>query len=339
MTVTYKFVSRRDRQTLVRTEATDVPAEDPAPQTGAPEPEADGAPGPRDPAEAPLPAPDPGRPAVSDLVTSKPANLPVKWSPAQSRLVLVAKARGGAGATSVAVNLAVELMRRRGLFRGAAPRRVALVDLDVQFGNVASFLDLEDRGGMLELLRLAAEPDAHAVRNALLAHPSGLKVLAAPRSAIPLEALDADRVDAILAALMSEFDHVIVDLPPALMTWMEPLLRRAAKVLMVSDLGVPSVASARRVIDLMREDNPELPIEILVSRETKPVFQRRIHREASKALGLRLAHWLPDEPKLSRTALDRGEPLSVLAPRSPWAKAIRQVAASIDALPGQQPGN
>jgi pilus assembly protein CpaE len=262
----------------------------------------------------------------------------VKWSPAESRLILVAKARGGAGATSVAVNLAVELARKRGLFRGSPPRRVAIVDLDVQFGNVASLLDLEDRGGMLALLRMTGEPDAQAVRNALLAHRSGLRVLAAPRSAIPLEALDADRIEAILAALMAEFDYVVVDLPPVLIIWMEPLLRRACRMLMVCDLTVPSVASARRVIDLMREDNPALPVEILISRETKPLFQRRIHREASKALGLPLAHWLPDEPKLSRIALDRGEPLALLAPRSPWAKAIRDLAAALDARAGKTAG-
>jgi hypothetical protein len=65
----------------------------------------------------------------------------------------------------------------------------------------------------------------------------------------------------------------------------------------------------------MREDNPEISTEIVVSREKKPLMPRKIHREAAEAIGLPLAHWLPDEPKLSRQALDRGEPLSLLAPR------------------------
>lgn len=329
MTVTYKFVSRRERQALAGVEPFPVPPPGRAAEAGAATPTSGRLTDP--PPAAGEEAGSTHRAAGADPVAEAPARLPVKWSPAESRLILVAKARGGAGATSVAVNLAVELARKRGLFRGSPPRRVAIVDLDVQFGNVASLLDLEDRGGMLALLRMAGDPDAQAVRNALLAHRSGLRVLGAPRSAIPLEALDADRIEAILAALMAEFDYVVVDLPPVLMIWMEPLLRRASQVLMVCDLTVPSVASARRVIDLMREDNPALPVEVLVSRETKPLFRRRIHREASKALGLPLAHWLPDEPKLSRIALDRGEPLALLAPRSPWAKAIRNLAAAIDA--------
>lgn len=267
--------------------------------------------------------------AHTDLAVTAPRNLPVQWTPPESRLILVGKSRGGVGATSVAVNLALELQNTRKLFGPARSRRVALIDFDVQFGNVGSFLDLDDRGGMLALLRLRDEPDAQAVRNAMLTHPSGLKVLVAPRNAIPLEALDAHRVDAILAVLMAEYDYIVADMPPALVPWLEPLIARASRLLLVTDLSVPSVACTRRVLDLMREDNPEIATEIVVSRERKPMMQRKLHKEAAMAIGLPLAHWLPDEAKLARQALDRGEPLSQLAPRSAWTKSIRQIAASI----------
>jgi pilus assembly protein CpaE len=283
------------------------------------------------------PAPDAERAAAgarpgTDVAVTEPRNLPVKWQPPASRLILVAKSRGGVGATSVAVNLALELQKGRRVFGTGARRRVALVDFDVQFGNVGSFLDLEDRGGALELLRLAEEPDPQAVRNAMLTHSSGLKVLVAPRMAVPLEALDIRRVESILSALMAEYDYVVADLPPALVPWLEPLLVRAMRLLMVSDLAVPSIACTRRVLDLMREDNPELPAEIVVSRERKPLIQRKVHREAATAIGLPLTHWLPDEPKLARQALDRGEPLALLAPRCAWTKSVRQIATSIEAV-------
>jgi pilus assembly protein CpaE len=266
-----------------------------------------------------------------DVAVTAPPNLPVRWTPPESKLILVGKSRGGVGATSVAVNLALELQKSRRLFGPSRARRVALIDFDVQFGNVGSFLDLDDRGGMLALLRLREDPDAQAVRNAMLTHPSGLKVLVAPRSAIPLEALDAHRVDAILAALTAEYDYVVADLPPALVPWLEPLIVRAARLLLVTDLSVPSVACTRRVLDLMREDNPEIATEIVVSRERKPMIPRKLHKEAAMAIGLPLSHWLPDEAKLARQALDRGEPLSQLAPRSAWTKSVRQMAAAIQA--------
>jgi pilus assembly protein CpaE len=283
----------------------------------------------------PTPADDDVAAAASEKqpedALARTPNLPVKWTPPKSRLILVGKSRGGVGATSVAVNLALELHKNRHFLGRSRASRVALVDFDIQFGNVASFLDLEDRGGMLELLRLADEPDGLAVRNAMLSHPSGLKVLVAPRTAVPLEAFDTMRVESIVAALMSEYDYVVADLPPALVGWLEPLLARASRLLMVSDLAVPSVACTRRILDLMREDNPDLVAEIVISREKKPLVHRKIHREAALAMGLPLSHWLPDEPKLSRQALDRGEPLTLLAPRCGWSKSVRHIAASIQA--------
>ena len=258
-------------------------------------------------------------------------NLPAKWTPPNSRLILVARSRGGTGATSLAVNLAIELQDRRGIFSSTAQREVALVDLDVQFGTAGSMLDIDDRGGLVALAKLAEEPDTQAVRNTLLHHKSGLKVLPAPGKAIPLEALDELRVNSIIDGLMAENDYVVVDLPPALVYWLEPLVKRADRLLLVTDLAVPSVKSGRRLIDMMREDNPELLVDIVVSREPRPLFQRRLHRDVESALGCPLTYWLPDEVKLSRKAIDRGEPLVEMSPSCAWSRAVRNLARSVEA--------
>ena len=63
---------------------------------------------------------------------------------------------------------------------------------------------------MLALARLGPEPDAQAVRHAIVRHPSGLSVLAAPATAMPFEAFDAKRIASILDALAAEHDVVIV---------------------------------------------------------------------------------------------------------------------------------
>lgn len=289
-----------------------------------------------DPQPGPAPAPE-SRPVAGAAPAAMPvathgtsANLPVKWAPADGKLILVAKSRGGVGASSLAVSLAVELLKRGGLFSASARRRVALVDFDVQFGAIGSALDLQDRGGMVAMAQLADEPDAQAVRHTLLTHPSGLRVLPAPQSAIPLDALDRQRVQSIVSALLAEHDFVVAELPPALVDWIEPLLEHAHRVLMVTDLAVPSVARARRAVDLMREDNPDLPVEIVVARERKPLIAGKLQKEAEAALGLPLSHWLPDEPKLARLALDRGEPLVALAPRCGWSRAVHRMALGMD---------
>lgn len=260
---------------------------------------------------------------------TQPAGLPVRYVGTKGRILLVAKARGGIGATTLAVNLALELQGQK----GGKAARVALVDLDVQMGNAGSLLDLADRGGMLALARLAADPDAQAVRHAMVRHPSGLNVLVAPATAIPFDAFDPDRIAAMLDALAAEHDVVVVDLPPALIGWLEPLLARAERLLMLTDLAVPSLARAHRLIALMTEDHPDLPVEIVVAHERKPFRMGRTHRDAEAALGRPLRHWLPQETRLARQAQDRGEPLVQLAPRCGWSRAVRALVAEMRPLP------
>jgi len=259
-----------------------------------------------------------------------PAVVPVAVQPAKAqqamgKLYVVARSRGGLGATSFAVNLALGLVAA-----GRKDRQnVAIVDFDLQFGTVGSSLDLPDRGGLVALAQLDAHPDGHAVRSALQPHSSGLHVLPAPKRPIPLDAFDAERVEAIISQLMAGHDAVVVDLPPALVSWIEPLLRLADRVFMVTDLAVTSVDCARRVVDAFREDAPDLKVEIVVAREKKPLFRGRIHREVAAALDTSLDHWLPLDPKRARLALDRGEPVLALAPHSAWARSIRKIVGKL----------
>lgn len=264
--------------------------------------------------------------------------LPVRWSPPPGRLILVARARGGIGATSLAVNLALELSKKRISRTSRARKKVSLVDFDIQFGTVATSLDLVDRGGLVKLLQLPRHPDSQAVRSALVVHGSGLRVLAAPASPIPFEALDGPRVAAIIDALMAESDTVIVDMPPALVRWIEPLVVRAERLLIVSNLSVTSVTSARRMLDTLREDAPNLVVETVVSREHKPLVRTSLHRQAAEAIGAPLSYWLPDDAYNARRALDRGEPMLSFAPRSSWSRAVRRIAQSLhNATLRQQP--
>ena len=275
---------------------------------------------------------NPGNAPDAAKISASPAiltNLPANYVPKDGRIILVAKARGGIGATTLAVNLALEMRMQAMKHRGSAGGRVALVDLDVQLGNAGSLLDLADRGGMLALAQLGPEPDAQAVRHAMVRHPSGLSVLAAPATAIPFDAFDIKRISCIFDALAAENDIVFVDLPPALINWLDPLLLRAERLLMVTDLAVPSIVRARRIISLLTESRPTLPVNIVVAHEKKPFRIGQIHRDAEAALGHPLRHWLPDEAKLARQSLDRGEPLVQLAPRCGWSKAVRAMAADL----------
>lgn len=244
------------------------------------------------------------------------------------KVIAVTPVRGGIGASTIAVNLADQLQGRTGLLRKTARNRVALVDLDIQFGTVASALDLEPSDLLYRLATETVVPDRTFLAQSIQSHASGLSVLTAPDRFVPLHAIETRQIDAVIGHLQREFDYVVVDLPRALVDWVGPVLSRCTRLLLVTDTTVPSIRQARRMIDFFSEDRFDLPAEIVVNREKKPMIAARHHVAAAKVLDRPLKYWLPDDPRHARIALDRGELLSRVS-NGGLSGAIRRMARSL----------
>jgi len=252
---------------------------------------------------------------------------------AQGKLIAITQARGGVGATTIAVNLACSLVGQSSLFRKSEKHRVALLDFDLQFGNANVFLDMEDNGGFLQLIEATETPDEHFLGGVLQTHVSGVDVLCAPMPIAPLQSVRPDVIENTLDILQQKYDYVIVDFPRALVDWIEPVLSHASQLVVVTDTTVPSVRQARRLIDFYREENVGLPVEVIVNREKRPLIKTEHIREAEKVLKTRLSSWLPDNPKLAREAADLGKPVVALKPRSDLGRALSKLAAQMAADP------
>ena len=244
----------------------------------------------------------------------------------RGRVIAVAQARGGVGATTVAVNLANDLVGLPGFLKKRPTNSVALVDLDVQFGSVGALLDLGEQDALHQLALDGTIPDAAFLSHVLAVLPNGMKVLAAPAKFMPLDSLQPTQIAAILDTLRQDNDFVVVDLPHALGGWIEPVLRRADELIIVSDTSVPSVRHCRRLIEFFTAENPNLPVRIVINHETRSLFQTGVQKEIQKALNRKLDHWLPHDPRAAKVSADRGKPLASVAPRSLLAKAISRLA-------------
>ncbi len=250
-------------------------------------------------------------------------------SPTHSgKIIAVAQARGGVGSTTVAVNLADQLVGGKSRWRRDKQNSVALIDFDLQFGTVGSFLDLGEQDTLLQLALDGTIPDATFLEQSMVTMPNGLTVLAAPSKFAPLDSLRSDQVAAILDTLRQSHDYIVVDLPRALVGWIEPIVQRADELIIVTDISVSSVRHCRRLIDFFTADNIALPVEIVVNHERRPFFQSSMHREAAKVLERKFDHWLPHDPRAASAAADRGKPLSIAAPRSSLGKAMSRLAAT-----------
>lgn len=245
------------------------------------------------------------------------------------QVIAISKARGGIGATTLAVNLADQLCGKKKLFGKAVSRKVVLVDLDLQFGAVAGFLDLQPNNALYSMARDRVDPDSVFLQQSIETTPSGLAVLAAPAGFMPLNALQPDQVATLIRRLRQTYDYVVIDLPHAMVDWLTPVLEAANHVLIVSGTSVPFVQQTRRLIDFFKEQNPSIHIQIIVGQEKKPLLRSRRHAEAAKALETEFRHWLPADPKAAENAMDRGCPLSQTDSGSPLTKEIAQIAADL----------
>ena len=277
---------------------------------------------------------------VGQWIAKRRAEIEEKYSAAgpTGKVIAIQQARGGIGSTTVAVNLADQLLQRKGTFKKEAENKVVIVDLDLQFGTVGDFLDVDEQEGLLQLAVENFLPDAHWVEQSLVRLPSGLAVLAAPQRFAPLESLQPEQVETLIATLKTMFDYVVVDLPRALVGWIEPVLAETDMLYIVMDMTVPAVRASRRLMDFVLADNAQVPIELVVNREKKPMMLKEHHREAQKALDVTFNHWIGDDPKAAREAVDYGKPVSEISSRSDLSKGIAALAKStLASLPKDQP--
>ena len=157
-------------------------------------------------------------------------------------VVTVYSPKGGVGCTTVATSLAVLLAARR-------DRRVGIVDLDLQFGDVGVALDLKGQNSFADLLGHGGSIDASVVEDMFVAHASGLRALLAPDELAVVEAVDGEQVVRVLDRLRDHFDYLVCDLHSTLDDLSLAALRAADQVVLVTTPELPSLRNLRRVIN------------------------------------------------------------------------------------------
>jgi len=153
---------------------------------------------------------------------------------ANAKVVSVIKSVGGVGATAMVSQLAIRFAANE----AAHGRGACLIDLDVQFGDVAFQLGLQPKLSLADLLEAGARLDGSLVRATTTEHQSGLRVIAAPPEMMPLEGISSEHLTQIVDLATREFGTVFVDLPTNWTNWSLSLVARSDLVLLVTELSV-----------------------------------------------------------------------------------------------------
>lgn len=162
----------------------------------------------------------------------------------RSRVITVVSSKGGAGKTMLATNIAVALARSQ-------RHSTVIVDLDLQFGDVATALNLTSEFSLIDALSSVKEGDAISLKSYLTTHPSGLYVLPAPENPADADAVTSEHVSQLLQMLAAEFKYVIVDTAPGLSGHTLEALDHTTDMLLLTPLSVTGLRGTRKVIDIL----------------------------------------------------------------------------------------
>ncbi|MCW9042720.1 MAG: AAA family ATPase [Pseudopelagicola sp.] len=268
--------------------------------------------------------------AAPEDAPTAPATVALK-SNAQSRegvLLAVHGLSGGTGATTLAVNLAWELANSS----KDSPPRVCLLDFDVQFGSVSTYLDLPRREAVFELITDTEGMDSESFGQALQEYEGKMSVLTAPPDIIPLDLLSSEDIERIIETARQHYDYVIVDMPKTLVVWTEAVLSAAHVYLATMEIDMRSAQNAMRIKRaLQAEDLPYEKLRYVLNRAPKftdLAGKSRVKRLAD-SLSISIDLLLPDGGRPVMNGADHGQPLGIAAPKNPLRKEIAKLAESL----------
>ena len=248
----------------------------------------------------------------------------------RGKVVSFIKACGGVGSTTLAVQSACILADKQ----GADDRGVCLLDFDVQFGAAALHLDLDNRMGIADLLETPERLDFSLLETVMSRHASGLRLLAAPRDMITLDAVTTEFVKTCLSMARRNFAYCLLDLPMAWTPWSYQALEQSDLIFVVTQCTVAGVRQAKRQMQtLAAEGLGGIEVRVVMNRYEKGWGKSISLKEAEKALGAKIDHCIANDYKLVREALNQGTILKEIKRRSAVEKDIRaMIEKSIDPL-------
>lgn len=235
---------------------------------------------------------------------------------------------GGVGSTTFAVNLAWELARTRD------EPRVCLLDLDLQFGSVATYLDLPRREATVELLADAPTADSDGFLQALTSFRDRLRVLTAPPDMAPLEMLTPEGLQRLIEIARTNFDYVVVDMPRTVTQWTGAMLDAAHLYFAVVELDLRSAENALRLNRaVLAEELPGEKLRWVLNRAPgrMDVGGRSRLRRLADGLDVKIELLMPDGGRAVARAGDEGAPLGEAAGRNPLRREIAKLAGSLHA--------
>jgi len=262
-------------------------------------------------------------------VRMRSAAMPEIEAPHMAKVVTVFSTKGGVGKTVIATNLGVAL--------ASMGHKVALVDLDLEFGDVGIMLGLKPEHTINDAVAAFDRLDAEMLGGIMEHHSSGLHTLLAPPLPEDADAISAARVGQILDLVRESYDYVVIDTCPSFSEPVLAALDRSDALYVVTTMDIASIKNTRISLQKLHQlgyNNGRVRL-VLNRSDSKVLLQPS---EVEQAIGGKIFAYIPSDRIVPRS-VNQGIPIVTEMPRSDVAKSLMRLAKDAAAPVGKGTGH
>jgi pilus assembly protein CpaE len=249
--------------------------------------------------------------------------LPTAGASPAARTIAILAPNGGSGSSTLAVNIATAL--------AAKQANALLVDLKFRTGDLASLLDIQPAHTLTDLCENVKRLDRVMLERSLARHSSGVHLLAPGRSLADARLVTPEGVAKVLSVGRTVFPYVVLDLDYSFAPEQVQALRQADVILLVIRLDFICLRNGKRAMEQLEQLNIDRDrVRIVVNRygQAKEVPAGM----AEEALGVKIAHYVPEDAKTVNRANNNGVPVVLDSPSAKVARSLMNLAASVNGL-------
>ncbi|HCR70733.1 MAG TPA: histidine kinase [Anaerolineae bacterium] len=241
----------------------------------------------------------------------------------RGKIIVVYSPKGGTGCTTVAVNLAIALNNE--------DTRTVLVDGNLQFGDVAIFVNEQGKNTVLDIAPRVDDLDNEIVDEILVKHEaSGIRILAAPQKPEYAERVTADQFIKVLQFLQNMYSYIVVDTSTILTDVVLSTVDSSDVVVLITTQEIPAIKNARSFLDLLQTMGINKERVVFAMNR----FDKRISispERVSENLKHEIAVTIPFDEKVAITAVNRGVPFMLDNKSQPIGRGILSLAEAVRA--------
>ncbi len=237
--------------------------------------------------------------------------------PPEGSVIAVFGPKGGIGASTVAINLAVALQR--------PDVKVALIDASLQFGNLDVMLNLHSNRSIADIVQAINDLDADMISTVLAPHPSGVKVLLAPTRPELADLVLPDHLQRTVDEMRQLFDYIVIDTPSTLSDLTLTALDLADRVVLLTVADVPAIKNTRvffQVTEALGYSSDKMMLVINQADARNPITAKMIEDNLKHKVALHI----PYDAETVTHSIRRGVPFVTEQRNKPIANALNQLA-------------